>query len=125
MQEYEIRDAKMSGIFISFNSWKEREAREYYRANFKSAPPTDLRHGAVLVFATWETPQEADTARLDWCDKNPLPDFSQVGNDSGWNIRAAIDAARKAPEPKFDVIERPNIALCIKTHMPSTLETEK
>lgn len=36
-----------------------------------------------------------DKERLDWCDRNPLPDFSQVGNDSGWGIRHAIDAARE------------------------------
>lgn len=36
---------------------------------------------------------EKDEARLDWCDRNPLPDFSQVGNDSGWNMRIAIDKA--------------------------------
>ncbi len=36
-----------------------------------------------------------DKARLDYCDSRPMPDFSQVGNDSGWNIRSAIDAARQ------------------------------
>lgn len=34
-----------------------------------------------------------DSRMLDWCDLNPLPDFSQVGNDSGWTIRDAIRSA--------------------------------
>lgn len=39
------------------------------------------------------TAAKLDGERLDWCDRNLMPDLSQVGNDSGWNIRAAIDSA--------------------------------
>ena len=107
----------MTGIYISFPSWKEREAREYYRANFKSAPETDLRHGAVLGFSTWETRQEADCERMDYMERYALPlgfyynsnTREWTGPDGKkWNLRAIVDHARKAPEPKFDVIERPN-----------------
>ena len=98
----------MKSIMCQWPEWNRNRAIETYRREYQNAPKSDLRHGKVLVLAEWESPQEADTARLDWCDRNPMPDFSQVGNDSGWDIRAAIDAARKAPEPKITVIERPN-----------------
>ena len=38
---------------------------------------------------------QRDTDRVDWLERNPHPDFSQVGNDVGWTVRHAIDQAMK------------------------------
>ena len=122
MKEYQARSADMKSIMCQWPEWDKNRAIETYRREYQNAPETDLRHGKVLVLAEWESPDEADRARLDWLEN--------YGYENGWdnrfnktwslelpkdqtgntrNIRAAIDAARKAPEEKITVIERPNV----------------
>ena len=117
MKEYQARSADMKSIMCQWPEWDRNRAIETYRREYQNAPETDLRHGKVLVLAEWESPDEADRARLDWLDnwgyELELPKSwsvelpsDQTGNTR--NVRAAIDAARKVPEEKITVIERPN-----------------
>lgn len=111
--QYEIRNPRLDGIFISFDT--EWEAMRYWRENVERAPEINLIHGAVVVRHSWEPKHEAETARLNWllgpgsiarfmeeCERAPR-DYS---NPDTWltNARTAIDICRKAPPSTATVI---------------------
>lgn len=110
---YEIRDPSLGGIFIGFdNEW---DAKAYWDENCKTAPKTHRMHGAVVVRHSWETHQEAETARLDFLlGESGIAKFSReclaVDHAEGeWlkTARTAIDIARKSP-PSTAVVIWPN-----------------
>lgn len=108
--EFQIRSADLKGVFIGFDA--EWEAMRWWQENVPAA--TGMHKGAVVVKATWETPCEAETARLDWLDQHGQPetyeDASHAlvwvvhGEPGGRSVRAAIDAARGVPERTETVI---------------------
>lgn len=125
MREYQIRNAELDGIFISFPDHRKWEAMEYYDANVKTAGKNSVMHGAKLVLAEWESQDEADKARLDWLEMNCITrrdlldgtlhfthcrlqqeaGHGKYGDDSR-NLRAAIDEARGAvPQTKVTIIK--------------------
>jgi hypothetical protein len=108
MKQLEIRRADLQTIFVSFDWWEDRQARECYERDFKNAPATDTRHGAKLVLHEWETDAEADKARLDWLERNWMDAMEwEWLNGLGEGLRDQIDAARNAPKPKVTVIATP------------------
>lgn len=121
-KEYQARTADMKSVMCQWPEWDRVRAIEAYRREYANAPATDLRHGKVLVLAEWESPPEADCARLDWMQEHGEPagffydarkrEWRDDKGDCAVKLRAAIDSARGAPEPKVTVIERPNRALC-------------
>lgn len=118
MREYQARSEDLKSIMCQWPEWDRARAVETYRREYASAPATDLRHGKVLVLAEWESPDEADHARIDWMERHGVPAGyffdarrSEWRDDKGncaVRLRGAIDFARGAPEPKVIVIERPN-----------------
>lgn len=118
MKEYQARSADMKSIMCQWPEWDRNRAIETYRREYANAPTTDLRHGKVLVLAEWESPQEADRARLDWMQEFGEPagfffdtrksEWRDDKGDCAVKLRDAIDSARRAPESKVTVIERPN-----------------
>ena len=111
--QYEIRNAKLDGILIGFDT--EWDAMRWWRENAEHAPVTDSRHGTVIVKHTWEMHPEAETARLDFLlGEGGIAKFSReclaVDHSSGeWleTARIAIDIARKSP-PSTAVVIWPN-----------------
>lgn len=114
--QYEIRNPRLDGIFISFDT--ADEAIEYWQENCERAPESHRMHGAVVVRHTWETPQEAETARLNWllsegsiaalnaeCDRAP----SLYNDPATWLTvaRTALDICRNAP-PRTATVIWPN-----------------
>ena len=111
--KYEIRNPETNGIFIGFDT--DDEAIKYWEENCKNAPESHRMHGAVVVRHSWESPAEAETARLNWllsegsiaaliaeCDRAP----ALYENGLTWlsNARVAIDICRKAPVRTATVI---------------------
>lgn len=61
---YGIYRASLDSYFIHFDF--EHEAMRYWREEIEHAPATDIRHGAVVACSTYESHQEAETARLNY-----------------------------------------------------------
>lgn len=118
--QYEIRNPRLDGIFISFDT--EWEAMRYWRENVERVPETNLIHGAVVVRHSWEPKHEAETARLNWllgpgslaalnaeCERAP----ALYENPATWldAARTAIDICRKSP-PSTATVIWPNTKVC-------------
>jgi hypothetical protein len=114
--EYQIRNPRLDGIYIGFDT--EWEAMRYWRENVENVPKTNLIHGAVVVRHTWETHQEAETARLDFMiSPASTAKFSEaclavdqdlVRDDWPKAARLAIDCARRSP-PSTATVIWPNV----------------
>ena len=115
--QYEIRNPKLDGIFISFDT--EWEAMRWWRENIENASKTDMRRGAVVVRHSWEPHHEAESARLDFLlGEGGIAHFSREclraplahADPKDWltTARAAIDQARKSP-PSTATVIWPNV----------------
>jgi hypothetical protein len=111
MREIQARTADLKSIGCSWPEYDRETAVASYRTWTRLGGET-LRGDWVLVIAEWETPDEANAARIRWLEE--MAKLGQVVIDVGHGrgqkhdtVREAIDAARGRTEPNVTVIERP------------------
>lgn len=95
MKQYEIRTKEGKVIEMLPDAWSEREAIAW--KNERSIADY------VLVFHEFETPAEADKARLDLIESK----CSLTHVVCGPGVRKALDLERQAPQPTVRVIATP------------------
>lgn len=106
MRQFEIRDKRLIKVWRTLPNDITTNAGaidffKYYQ---------EYEREGFLVLHTFETPAEADAARLDWlessaagyCVAKVVLDFS------GETVRQAIDRCRQAPQPTVRVIATPD-----------------
>lgn len=120
MKAYEYRSRDLKTLIAVTAGEKTIELAQRGELS-ESAKTIAVTHQAVLVLHEWETPEEADRARLDWLDNQAEEFQSTQGGNLFWvrewriiknaqfkeglfNLREAIDFARGAPPETFTII---------------------
>jgi hypothetical protein len=127
MKEFQARTPGLKSIICNWDDWDEREARRVYEKDYKTAPETGLRHLSVLVLAEWESPAEADTARIEWLEANAVRREIrlEVGrpNFRFHTVREALDDMRHAPANKLTILDLPDALWLPISCAPKTAAT--
>ena len=101
MTKYQIRNSKLSQIFVVFDS--EKEAARYWHEHVET-DTSSLRKGAVMGRFTCESLAEAEQARLDWLGL-------------GWTSLPVSKEARSLIDSKRPKIDRVFVQLLPVPHL--------